>query len=35
MVRAVLLRDDKDAMLVNWIGIEIIDAKGRVKYSMA
>jgi hypothetical protein len=32
---AVPLRDGKDAMLVNWIGFEIIDAKGRVKYSMA
>ena len=29
------LRDGKDAMPVNWIGFEIIDAKGRVKYSMA
>jgi hypothetical protein len=32
---AVPLRDGKDAMLVNWIGFEIIDAKGRIKYSMA
>ena len=24
-----------DAMLVNWIAFEIVDAKGRVKYSMA
>src|SRR5664279_2491527 len=32
---AVPLRDGKDAMLVNWIGFEILDAKGRVKYSMA
>jgi hypothetical protein len=32
---AVPLRDGEDAMLVNWIGFEIIDAKGRVKYSMA
>jgi len=32
---AVPLRDGKDAMLVNWIGFEIIDAKGRVKLSMA
>src|SRR5664279_4276247 len=32
---AVPLRDGKDAMLVNWIGFEIFDAKGRVKYSMA
>jgi hypothetical protein len=29
------LRDGKDAMLVNWIDFEIIDAKGRVKYAMA
>ena len=32
---AVPLREGKDALLVNWIGFEIIDAKGRVKYSMA
>jgi hypothetical protein len=32
---AVPLRGGKDAMLINWIGFEIIDAKGRVKYSMA
>lgn len=32
---AVPLRDGKDAMLVNWIGFEIVDAKGHVKYSMA
>ena len=32
---AVPLRDGKDAMAVNWIGFEIVDAKGRVKYSMA
>jgi hypothetical protein len=30
-----LPRDGKDAMLVDWIGFEIVDAKGRVKYSMA
>src|ERR1700722_6746685 len=29
------LRDGKDAMLVNRIGFEILDAKGKVKYSMA
>src|ERR1700726_2216768 len=29
---AVPLRDGKDAMLVNWIGFEIFDPKGRVKY---
>jgi hypothetical protein len=34
-IEAVPLRDGKDAMLVNWIGFEILDAKGRVKYSMA
>ena len=32
---SVPLRDGKDAMAVNWIGFEIVDAKGRVKYSMA
>ncbi len=34
-IEAVPLRDGKDAMQVNWIGFEIVDAKGRVKYSMA
>jgi hypothetical protein len=34
-IEAVPLRDGKDAMLVNWIGFEILDAKGKVKYSMA
>src|SRR3977135_2771515 len=34
-IEAVPLRDGKDAMLVNWVGFEIVDAKGRVKYSMA
>ncbi len=29
------LRDGKDAMLVNWIGMEIADAKGKVKFSTA
>ena len=29
------LRDGGDALLVSWIGFEIVDAKGRVKYSMA
>jgi hypothetical protein len=29
------LRDGKDATRVNWIGFEIIEAKGRRKYSMA
>jgi hypothetical protein len=32
---AVPLRDGEDAMLVNWIGLQIRDAKGRVKYSSA
>ena len=34
-IEAVLLRDGKDAILVNWIAFEIVDAKGKVKYSMA
>ena len=34
-IEAVPLRDGKDAMLVNWIGCEIVDAKGRVTYSGA
>jgi hypothetical protein len=34
-IEGVPLRDGKDAMPVNWIGFEILDAKGRVKYSMA
>src|SRR5271154_1338941 len=34
-VEAVPLRDGKDAIRVNWIGFEIVDAKGKVKYSMA
>ena len=34
-IAGVPLRDGKDAALVNWIGFEIFDAKGRVKYSMA
>jgi len=29
------LRDGKDAVLVNWIGCEILDAKGVVKYKTA
>jgi hypothetical protein len=33
-IEGVPLRDGKDAMLVNWIGFEIVDAKGRVKYAM-
>ena len=34
-VRKVPLRDGKDAVLVNWIGFEILDAKGAVKYKTA
>jgi len=34
-IEGVPLRDGKDAVLVNWIGFEIVDAKGRVKYAMA
>jgi hypothetical protein len=34
-IEAVPIRDGKDALLVNWIGFEIVDAKGKVKYSMA
>src|SRR5271163_2563522 len=34
-IEAVPLRDGKDAILVNWIGFEIVDAKGKVTYSMA
>jgi hypothetical protein len=34
-IEAVPLRDCRDAMLDNWIGFEILDAKGKVKYSMA
>ena len=29
------LRDGKDAMRVNWIGMEIVDAKGRGKFATA
>src|SRR5215467_9668989 len=29
------LRDGEDAMHVNWIGMEIADAKGKVKFSTA
>ena len=29
------LRDGKDAILVNWIGMEIVDAKGKVKFASA
>jgi hypothetical protein len=34
-VQQVPLRDGKDAVLVNWIGFEILDAKGAVKYRTA
>src|SRR5271157_3178990 len=34
-VEKVPLRDGKDAVLVNWIGLEILDAKGAVKYKTA
>jgi hypothetical protein len=34
-IEAVPIRDGEDALSVNWIGFEILDAKGKVKYSMA
>ncbi len=34
-IEGVPIRDGKDAVLVNWIGFEIVDAKGKVTYSMA
>jgi hypothetical protein len=34
-IEAVPIRDGKDAILVNWISFEIVDAKGKVTYSMA
>lgn len=34
-IESVPRRDGKDAILVNWIGFEIADAKGLVKYAMA
>jgi hypothetical protein len=34
-IEAVPIRDGKDAILVNWISFEILDAKGKVTYSMA
>jgi len=34
-IEAVPIRGGKDALLVNWIGFEILDAKGKRKYSMA
>jgi len=34
-IEAVPIRDGEGALLVNWIGFQIIDAKGKLKYSMA
>ena len=34
-IEGVPLRDGKDAALANWIGFEIFDRNGRVKYSIA
>jgi hypothetical protein len=34
-IEAVPIRDGKDSLLVNWIGFEIVDAKSKLKYSMA
>jgi hypothetical protein len=34
-IEAVPLRDGKDSTTVNWIGFEILDAKRKLKYSMA
>jgi hypothetical protein len=34
-IENVPLRDGKDALLVNWIGFQSLDAKGRVKYAGA
>jgi len=34
-IQAVPLRDGKDAMEVTWIAFDIVDAKDRLKYSMA
>src|SRR5439155_21043644 len=34
-IAGVPLRDGKDAALVNWIGFEIVDRNGRVKYCIA
>ena len=34
-IEKVPIRDGDDAVLVNWIGFEILDAKGRVKYKTA
>jgi hypothetical protein len=34
-IENVPLRDGKDALTVNWVGFQILDAKGKVKYTMA
>jgi hypothetical protein len=34
-IEDVPLRDGKDAMRVNWIGLQIVDAKGHVKFTTA
>lgn len=34
-IENVPIRDGKDALNVNWIGFQILDAKGTVKYAMA
>jgi len=34
-INGIPLRDGKDAALVNWIGFEIVDRHGNVKYSIA
>ncbi len=34
-IEAIPIRDGDDAEIVNWIGFEILDAKGKVTYSMA
>jgi hypothetical protein len=34
-IENVPIRDGKDARLVNWIGFQILDAKGKIKYTMA
>ncbi len=34
-IENVPIRDGGDALMVNWIGFQILDAKGKVKYNMA
>jgi len=34
-IEQVPIRDSKDALSVNWIGFEILDSKGKIKYSMS